>query len=1629
MRKLFFIAIFFSTTVISQVEAQRFVLPDQPDSLGSDIKALLYHQRSEAARELGDQTEQMWYDGTIGIDEQRKILDHLGRMIEKGLSPAKEFRPYFSAIANAKITEGIDTQKFGQYLNVASKVIDAYDRSLISQFFKTINTFFEHRAIYFDKSNQLLISDDSYQFEFVAPPEIIEILPEEEEPVEEEDSEEEYNEDEDWDDDDDDWDDEESDDNWDDEEDENWDEDEESGDGGSIIDALFTEEATPLEEGPVIRFDKVTLNIVTGYDSVFISNTKGALLINDRLFSGQGGRFDWPTIIKDSVESSPIYATLYDYNFEVKKSTFTANKVLLTYDERLNEAIEGTFEFKSVKHDSTHVYYPHFTSFNSNISIKGLGNENIRYQGGFSLKGHEISSSSVLSDRAQIDYIDDTGRKFKTVAPIFEFGDSVIIAKQSATTIYNGYDSLYHPSVKFKFGTTTEKLIIQKSKGTHYNTPFYESFFNMNINADIVRWDLNKDSLDISLLGGRKELAAIFESVEHFDSLDFRYLSGTYNFHPLKLLAGYSKRAGDQFYVDDLAKKYKLSENALKSAMQHMDQTGFITYNKGTGEINIKPKLFHYVKAYSGKKDYDDIIIKSKIDTASNAVYDMKEKTLLIRGVKELYLSDPLNVRIEPDSSEILLTGDRNFVFDGRIIAGNFEYIGRDYEFEYDSFLVRLGHVDSIKLYIKKKTKSGRTSKTALDNTLSPGGGSVSADVSGGSGTLYINRPDNKSGKEKLASYPQFDAGIGAVVRFNRKEILNGIYGDGVFFEAPPFAIDSLNDSDPASIKFKGVFVSDGIFPVIEEKLHVMDDYSLGFDHKVPEDGYQLFEGVGRMYGDISLNKQGIRGNGNIDFLAATLNSNDFIYYPDSVFAEGPSMEIREEEHNGVIFPQMTLTNFDLHWLPKKDSMYIYNLDEPFQLYNQSASLDGMTTMTSKGVFGKGSLITRGSEMTSDDYKFDHNQFSARHAQFEIKSDNPDKPVLRGDDVKLKFNLEENYANISPEQEGAAALSFPYAQMNTSITNARWDLNQQKIFMRKPKNTPLESSYFYTVNEDLDSLSFYATAAEYDMNSLEMKVSGIPYIIVADAKITPEGGEVLIHENSRIGQLTNTTIILDTLNGYHRLYDGVIDIVSRNEFSGYATYEYVNVLNDTFAIQMENFHLEQSLDSAASNSSLFNKKKGLVYRQHSVANGSVIDDDNILVSPGFFFKGDMILNADKPALNLDGYVRLDFKNQEHQNNWVKYTSEGNQQAVVISYDDATTEGGKRIEAGLHFSSLDNNLYSNFLEDKKGVNDDDFFTPGGSLFFNEETNEFMIEDPAKAAGESFAGKVFAYNEDTDDIRFEGPLNFFPPKKDASILASGLGRGNLETNQYNINSFLSMNFDIPGQAYQYMAADLLEIIEYEGVPDGLGDPTELLYKLGDIVGDQIAKAYEESSKEEYISIGSIAKEVARPLVFADVNLKWSDAYRAFYNEGKLGLSNILSVDVNGAFEGFMEIKKDEAGATIMNLFLKASADSWYFFGYEGDRLMLFSSNNNFNKYISSKSNASKAKAGELVFYPGSKVEVLDFINRFRRGYYEIEDYYDLGSTVEEEVEQEGGEGFGGDDTTEETPVEEEDDDDGF
>ena len=1559
--KSYFLA-FFLLPAVTLVAQKR---PDSPipASFPDSVRIALEKTRSADAVLVGGNFAASWT--TLGADQQAAIQRQVRAMKKKKLPLRPHLANYFGSIAAAVTVERADASKISQFLKVADQVIQNETTARLANFLEVSRTFFENHALHHEKAFRLYAKDDDYSFDYITPAPAFDIN---DTTATASTGSQNYN------------------------------EPPPSDNADAAADTSFYDEAPlwlnpppqPVAEGPVIRFSRVTLIFATRYDSVALKNTKGVLAFRSNLFIGEQGSFDWTSA---GLGPDSVTCNIVTYNFSIKKPELKSDLAKLNYVGKTPGFIPGTFEFRSMpRRDSVLSTYPRFRSFENSLAIKGIGDENVKYRGGFSLIGRKIHSASVTGDLSTIEVYHNGEKKFTARSSDFEITDSTIVSQKSSISIPIAGDSITHSTVRMKYSfgkDSLQKIVLQKDKGLMKHTPYAATFFNIDFAADVMKWDLYSDSMNIMTDGGRNTVPLIIESIDFYDPEDYQLLTGKgFSFHPLALVANYClKNKTREFYSGDLAAFSGKKIPDVKAAIEFLNEKGLISYFPKMDLVRVKEKAILIYKAYKGEMDYDNLKIHSVIDSFPNATLNFDKRYMIVRGVEEFKVSDSLNVRIQPDSSVITILQNRDIKFDGTIHAGNFEISGKGFTLKYDSFFISLTHIDSINFYVTETNARGQTMRRKINNSM-VGGDSTAAAVGGlgdqtrSSGTLFISKANNKSGKRKVSHYPRLDASAGGVIYFDREEVLGGVYDRSMFFVVPPFELDSLNNADPASINFGGTFSSSGMFPTFKEKLHTQPDKSMGFVHTIPKAGYQLYNGDGKMNGELTMNSRGLRGAGTINYLAATVNASDFVFYPDSVIGRGLEATIAEKQFGAVNFPEASLIDFEMKWYPKIDQMKIKNMKAPFNFYDGSAQMQGTVIVSKGGVSGAGKLETRGTELISRNMNFNSKDFGARHARFKVKSADPEKPLLQGNDVRLTFNLEQNYADISPEVEGVAAIAFPFAQFKTSIPKMRWDLNAQKITMTRDPDVPLENSYFYTTRKDLDSLNFNAESAEYDLKTQELKVRGIPYIIVADAKITPENNEVLVLENAKIGTLKNTTIILDTLNGYHRLTEGVVDIISRKEFTGYATYQYVNLLKDTFAIKMTDFHLEPITEGEESRRS--SRRKSSSASMQTVGTGAVAEQESLVLGAGMFYKGDMIMYATRPALQLSGYVKLDIKKIKDYNTWIKYDQTGDETDVVVDFATAITEEGKSVNAGLHVGNNDNELYITFLNDKKSDDDEDFFVPQGKLYYDTASLEFKIEDMEKAAGNKLSGKVFAYKDETMQVRFEGPINLFQGTKDFNVTASALGQGNLETNEIRMNSFLMMETGVPTQAFDIMAKQIQDVIKNEGADEGLGDQTELLYKIADIIGERAVKEYEQKSLLGYVSLGTIP-QLAKPLVFSNVALKWSPEHKAFYSEGKLGVSNIGRNDINGAFEGFMEVKKTEDGGPVFHVFIKASPEAWYYFGLEDNRLLVYSSNSDFNSIISKKTNAGKAKVGEVAFIPGSDDETLAFINRFRKEYF--------------------------------------------
>lgn len=1564
---------------------------------------------TESAYKIGFDFQNAW-DSKFTGDQQDKIHQIALTMQKKGFQFYPTLYHYFSYLAFSVSQENLQRDQLDNVIAINEQVVQTLSKREYQEFIYGLNIFFARRYLSLDKNLTVQASEGSYDFQLldqfipVQQEEYVEdtssFITEEEIAIIDESTEDPFADQssdpfdtsndpwadtsDPWDTSSNPWDSPSNDDPW--ANDTTWDDEPEEeyvapkpvrqSYAPILFDHLAEKQNRYLQpplEGPIIDLKNTRMLVITPFDSIKIKNVDGAFLLKNRIFAGTKGSIEWPGINR---KFRGAVVQLGEFKLRKDRSDFWTPNAKLSFEKLVNGDVEGVFEFKSTNRKPRSINkFPVFTSNEADVVVK-LTDDKLSYIGGVRLEGNKLYGTSVSQEEGTLKLLDGKGNTVVLKSKFFELGDSLVSMNRGSVAILHGSDSIYHTSVRAKFDTRTRQLSVLRNSTL---TPFRSSYFDVSMNVDLIRWDIQNDSISMEIMNGKDLLPATFESEDFFDIVRYRKLGRFLDFHPINATVFYANKYGlTEFYVGELVEEFKINENFAIAAGKLLEQYGFADFDSETGFLQLYEKAFHYYDASAEKVDFDNFMVPSKIKNGANAYVKLDSGQLKVNGVSRFYLTSDFKIYGAPDDSTVTLLKGRNVEFDGMVHAGDFQYKGAGHQFDYEEFLFNMPQIDSMRITVPLRDS------TAADDSYQTT--TLENEITETSGTLYLNQKDNKSGVKDSNSYPYFISDSEAVVYFDGEAILEGAYDKSVKFIIPPFEIDSLEREDGESISFEGTFNSGGIFPSFPETLHVQEDKSLGFIHDIPEEGYNLYGTEAKTYEKISLSNEGMRGFGKIDFLTTTVFSDDFIYYPDSVSADGQGGVISPGDYKGASFPEAVLGAFDMYWLPKKDSMYLRTVDEPFKFYNSTAQLNGEANITTKGVYGGGTMLSRGSKSISSELSFEEFEYAARHAVFEILSDDPGKPAMAGDDIRLEFDLTDNTATIRPERIGVAAISFPYAQMKTSITEAVWDLEDSVVTMTKPDGIDIEDSYFFTTRKDLDSLAFSGEKAVYDINTRELNVQGIPYIIVADSKIIPEGHETTILANSVLQKFDNAEIIIDTLNGYHYLDRASIRVISRNKFEGNAFYKQI-VGTDTFDIRFDSFELKEVPDGEA------NRKGEKATRLMTVSGGEVLQSQNLIISSGFLYKGAVTMYASKPALELDGSVKLMLKDPTY-NHWVQFQRKEGERDVQLPFDNARFEEGGQAIAGIH-SNIRDEVYTTFVEPRQAESDLDFFMASGVLSFSDTFQTYKIETPSKTLGETYGGSTFVYSDTTKSIIFEGRANFLNPlNEQMSMKASILGTGNKETNEYTVDAMMTIDFQAPTQAMDIMALDLLDIVERVGPPLANDiSSIELLYKLANLTDEETTRFYEETSLKEYTSMVSSSKALEEPIVISGVKMSWNQAQKAWHNTTKLALSNIYQDDINAKLDGFIEIKKDETGADIVNLFVQAAPGVWYYMGYTTNQLVLFSSNPEFNETITSKSNVGKSKPGEKILALGDQNETLTFINAFRLNYFGIDEPYNL------------------------------------
>ena len=1511
-------------------KAQLIRLSEQPETFITDIQTLMATDNNSVAIATGKKFETYW-TSRFSAEQKKALIATCRSMGTRGHKMA-QFYFFFTVLDKAIEQEKFSDEKISSLIEITQKFVDGYDLKTSTKMLEILKDFIEKRRLYASNFNRLYALGGTYEIKYLdkkgesAIPVTTVTTPTNSQTAQTptELPETKYF---------DDW-------------------DTPPAPEAVITSAKSTfspdKKPMPIIGGLSIQLNDIDFVMATASDSVWIKKTSGTVSLKDGIYVGKGGLFTF-----ESAKLPQISVVLTDFAFEIRNPKFSAEDVTLTYTDRLTAPIRGVFEYKSEKRNKgVPPTYPRFMSYQSDAFIKNI-DRNIEYRGGFSMSGSKIFSSSVQNRYSNISVKKDGKFFFKASSTRFELSDSLITSQLANFVTFIDKDSIYHPAVKFNYNQKNYVLRLNKiDVGGFKESTFSDTYHQMNIKSDAMRWNLNEGRMDFYIVSARTQVPAVFESFDFYDAQRVTALNSSAGFNPLLMVGNFTQKNNKlTFTLDEIAAYNKVPKKNIGGGLMVAVQQGFVDYNPSDDIFKITSKGQHYLSAFAGKRDFDDFLIPSiygnSKDSTSNATLNLNDKTLIIRGIRRFNLSDSLKIYVLPYDRTIKVAKNRAFTFSGQFKARNYRFSGKDLLFDYEKFTLSLNKIDSVTFTPQEVyKKGGRQEIGGHIKFLKPG-------------TLFLNRPDNKSGKVYLPQYPRLKIDEGVIVYFD--EPARGVrkYSRDVRFDVPKIDFDSLAVKD---IEFDGTFYSGNIFKPFKEVLRIMPDTTLGFLHRVPNGKYNVFgnETSVNFSSALAMDGKGLHSEGNINHLAASMTAREILFMADSLTASGQLGKVNESVLKGSYFPQVDINDYTLKWMPKVDSMIIAS-KAGFNFYTGTSSLKGKLVVRTGGLFGLGKLIRTDSETASDQFKFNKEGFVADRSQFNVKSTQTTaKSVLLGKNVNVNFNVNNSIVNIATNQGNfndstGSTLEFPYAAYKTNVDRAEWNIKDKKISMKGD----VETTIFTSTNISQQGLAFNGNSAAYDIDQMTLNIGGVPYIKSADAKIIPDKGQVAIRRDADMLPFKNARLTIDTLNGYHNLINGNIQIVSKNKFTGDATYQFVNVKKDTFNIKMGNFELSEiTMDGEAAKRS---KNKEL----STVARATVIERDSMFLSPKMLYKGEITMLAPIKNLSLDGYIIPELKKYPKLGGyWITYKGNKSEE-IRITVDKNLKSGNSPIFAGLHFrtTTSSNGLYPTFLSTKEVPEDQNVFLASGVCRRDEPNKLFSI---IPEEGRALASNKYEILDEKGIINLEGKFDLLNEKISQYVQTSGFAKIRLDTANHEFNTMMLVNFPIAQPLLTNMAEKIVKTNLDLGVNEAAIElnSTELITKIAKFVGDKDIDDYKAKSAREYVPLFKFSPKFANTIVFSDLKLLWSPKYNSYRSVGKLGISNIGETDINAKINGYVEIRKNPITGDEMYIFLELSGEHWYYMGYKDGQMGLISSDDNFNAAITAKADKKKIKDYQVI-----------------------------------------------------------------
>lgn len=1316
-----------------------------------------------------------------------------------------------------------------------------------------------------------------------------------------------------------------------------------------------------------IVFPSLNLYCYANKDSSVIYGTKGIYYPLDNKWRGNGGKINWE---RAGFADNEVYALLGDYEINMKFAKFEADSVKFYNTNYFSSYLLGNLQEK-VLSDVTEdrASYPRFNSYDKRLSIKNIFND-IDYEGGFSMNGAKLMGSGDRFQDAYL-YFKKDGKIFvKTASKSYTIRKDRVSSNFASISIFWKEDSIYHPGLELKYIDITKELTLIRGLNDLSLSPFFDTYHKLDLYFEALYWKMDKSSIDFSMIKvpGRTS-QAFFESANYYSEARFTKLQGIDEIHPLyrvkKYADGYQTK---EIYVDDLAKQMKIAPEQVKAMLIRLANLGFLIYDADDEVVYVKDKVNEYIKALNKKTDYDIIQFQSTVEDDVNASLSLLDFDLKIKGVPVVLLSDSQNVFIYPSNQEVIVKKNRDFLFSGRIHAGRFDYFAKGCSFIYDDFKLNMPVIDSLsfKVLAFQTNDKGERPLIRVQNVIQ--------DLKG---EILVDYPTNKSGLKNFPQYPVFTSKEPSYVYYNKQNIQRGVYAkDKFYFVVKPFSIDSLDNFETENIKFDGSLTSAGIFPEIVEPLKVQPDYSLGFIKSTPIAGLPAYGGKGRYFNKINLSNQGLRGDGKLEYITSTSQSNDFLFLPDSMKAIASKFDIKSQT-TLTEYPQLAATNVSQFWRPYKDSLISSQIEQPFAMYNNESKLNGRVVLTPSGLTGRGKMEFEKAEMESNLYKFKEHIFDSDTANFRLRT---------YDLTDLAFNTENYNSHIDFKKRigefksngGLSKVNFPVNRYICFMDMLEWFMDREEIALRNTKKQgselidklplkdllayELPGSDFISTHPAQDSLKFRATKALFNMKDYVLTAQDVKLIRVADAVIAPENGKVTILRQAEMQQLNNSLILADTAKKFHYLYKARTIIQGKNNYIATAYYDYTDENNKKYQI--------------------FFDKIGVDPNRRTYANGKISDSSDFALSPAFDFMGEVQLKANKQNLYFIGGTQLFHACTDDSKLWLKFNAEINPNEILIPIDAEPKDiSGRKLASAILYSNT-GQVYTAFASPKRVYSDSSVIAANGYITYKKDKKEYWIASKTKLTNPDTLGNMIVLDVNSCVSRGDGKINLGTKLGRVSMESFGYVTNNMSNNEATFDLVMPINFFFHPEALKMLGQSLFtnnSLVSIDNVANN-----KIKKTFGELLGEKEAeKVINEINM--YGALRRVPDKLDYTMLLSDVKFRYDSITKSFISLGDIGIGNIGKTQINKYVKGYIQIQKKRSG-DVLNIYLELDDAEWYFFTYSNNQMQAYSSIKDFNDFITQEKPEKRRLEAEsglpsYSYYLSTERRKNDFVKRMQ------------------------------------------------